>query len=173
MEVYYYVIVLNEDVMQVVIYDGNMKNVCLMGVEYIISECLFKMFFFEEKKLWYSYQYEVKFGSLVVSGLLQVVDKVLMSKIVNIYGKIWYIWYIDWDKILLMGIFVLMMGFIGDGQFDFVLLVDWDCCLGIDIQVIKCEWQDLFEYFVVKGVNVWEQGEVIQLQCVQGFGEYG
>lgn len=38
MEAHHYVTVLNEDVMQAVIYDGNTKNARLMGVEYIISE---------------------------------------------------------------------------------------------------------------------------------------
>ncbi|HBX06376.1 MAG TPA: DUF1264 domain-containing protein, partial [Leclercia adecarboxylata] len=37
MEAHHYVTVLNEDVMQAVIYDGNTKDARLMGVEYIIS----------------------------------------------------------------------------------------------------------------------------------------
>lgn len=86
MEAHHYVTVLNEDVMQAVIYDGNTKNARLMGVEYIISERLFKTLPPEEKKLWHSHQYEVKSGSLVAPGLPQVADKALMSKIVNTYG---------------------------------------------------------------------------------------
>lgn len=49
MEAHHYVTVLNEDVMQAVIYDGNTKNARLMGVEYIISERLFKTLPPEEK----------------------------------------------------------------------------------------------------------------------------
>lgn len=85
MEAHHYVTVLNEDVMQAVIYDGNTKNARLMGVEYIISERLFKTLPPEEKKLWHSHQYEVKSGSLVAPGLPQVADKALMSKLE--YGK--------------------------------------------------------------------------------------
>ncbi len=40
-----------------------------MGVEYIISERLFKDPAAEEKKLWHSHQYEVKSGSLIAPGL--------------------------------------------------------------------------------------------------------
>lgn len=69
MEAHHYVTVLNEDVMQAVIYDGNTKNARLMGVEYIISERLFKTLPPEEKKLWHSHQYEVKSGSLVAPWL--------------------------------------------------------------------------------------------------------
>ncbi|EBO7044563.1 OBAP family protein [Salmonella enterica] len=173
MEAHHYVTVLNEDVMQAVIYDGNTKNARLMGVEYIISERLFKTLPPEEKKLWHSHQYEVKSGSLVAPGLPQVADKALMSKIVNTYGKTWHTWHTDRDKTLPMGIPALMMGFTGDGQLDPALLADRDRRLGIDTQAIKRERQALPEHPVIKGANAWEQGEVIQLQRVQGAGEHG
>lgn len=173
MEAHHYVTVLNEDVMQAVIYDGNTKNARLMGVEYIISERLFKTLPPEEKKLWHSHQYEVKSGSLVAPGLPQVADKALMSKIVNTYGKTWHTWHTDRDKTLPMGIPALMMGFTGDGQLDPALLADRDRRLGIDTQAIKRERQDLPEHPVVKGANAWEQGEVIQLQRVQGSANTG
>lgn len=87
MEAHHYVTVLNDEVMQAVIYDGNTKDARLMGVEYIISERLFNTLPPEEKKLWHSHQYEVKSGSLIAPGLPAVADKALMSKIVNTYGK--------------------------------------------------------------------------------------
>ncbi|EEB0358646.1 DUF1264 domain-containing protein, partial [Salmonella enterica subsp. enterica serovar Enteritidis] len=102
-----------------------------------------------------------------------VADKALMSKIVNTYGKTWHTWHTDRDKTLPMGIPALMMGFTGDGQLDPALLADRDRRLGIDTQAIKRERQDLPEHPVVKGANAWEQGEVIQLQRVQGSGEHG
>ncbi len=49
MEAHHYVTVLNEDVMQAVIYDGNTRDAKLMGVEYIISERLYKRLPPEEK----------------------------------------------------------------------------------------------------------------------------
>ncbi len=42
MEAHHYVTVLNDDVMQAVIYDGNTRDARLMGVEYIISERLYR-----------------------------------------------------------------------------------------------------------------------------------
>lgn len=115
----------------------------------------------------------MKSGSLVAPGLPQVADKALMSKIVNTYGKTWHTWHTDRDKTLPMGIPALMMGFTGDGQLDPALLVDRDRRLGIDTQAIKRERQDLPAHPVIKGANAWEQGEVIQLQRVQGSGEHG
>lgn len=43
---------LNEDVHQCVIYDSNAPNARLIGVEYIISERLFKLLPEEERKYW-------------------------------------------------------------------------------------------------------------------------
>src|SRR5687768_11600721 len=42
MEAHHYCSVLNEDVTQCIIYDGNGKDAHIMGIEYIISEKLFK-----------------------------------------------------------------------------------------------------------------------------------
>ncbi|WP_333849195.1 OBAP family protein [Leclercia sp.] len=173
MEAHHYVTVLNEDVMQAVIYDGNTKDARLMGVEYIISERLFNTLPPEEKKLWHSHQYEVKSGSLVAPGLPAVADKALMSKIVNTYGKTWHTWHTDRDKTLPLGIPALMMGFTGEGQLDPALLADRDRRLGIDTQEIKRQRADIVARPVAKGANAWQQGEVIQLRRVQGSGEHG
>jgi hypothetical protein len=50
MEAHHYCTKLNEDVTQCVIYDGNGPDAKLMGVEYIISEKLFKNLPEEERK---------------------------------------------------------------------------------------------------------------------------
>ena len=42
MEAHHYCAILNEEVIQCVIYDGNVKDAKLMGVEYIVSERLFR-----------------------------------------------------------------------------------------------------------------------------------
>lgn len=172
MEAHHYVTVLNEDVMQAVIYDSNTKDARLMGVEYIISERLFKTLPPEEKKLWHSHQYEVKSGSLVAPGLPAVADKALMNKIVNTYGKTWHTWHTDRDKTLPLGIPALMMGFTAEGQLDPALLADRDRRLDINTQAIKREREDLIAHPVVKGANAWEQGDVIQLKRVSGSGEH-
>ena len=60
MEAHHYVSQLNEDIHQAIIFDGNENDAKIMGVEYIISEKLFKTLDEEEKKLWHSHHYEVK-----------------------------------------------------------------------------------------------------------------
>jgi hypothetical protein len=59
MEAHHYCAILNEDVIQCVIYDGNVKDAKLMGVEYIVSEKLFAGLPAAEKPLWHSHVHEV------------------------------------------------------------------------------------------------------------------
>lgn len=173
MEAHHYVTVLNEEVMQAVIYDGNAKEARLMGVEYIISERLFNTLPAEEKKLWHSHQYEVKSGSLIAPGLPAAADHALMSKIVNTYGKTWHTWHTDRDKTLPLGIPALMMGFTGEGQLDPQLLADRDRRFNVNTQAIKQQRADIVAHPVASGANAWQRGEVIQLKRVKGSGEHG
>src|SRR5690606_27113203 len=59
MEAHHFVTQLNEDVHQAIIFDGNGDDAKIMGIEYIVSERLFKQLPDEEKKLWHSHHYEV------------------------------------------------------------------------------------------------------------------
>ncbi|ANR77139.1 hypothetical protein BBB57_02020 [Kosakonia sacchari] len=166
MEAHHYVTVLNNDVMQAVIYDGNTANARLMGVEYIISERLFKTLPPDEKKLWHSHRYEVKSGSLIAPGLPAVAEKALMSNIVNTYGKTWHTWHTERDQTLPLGVPALMMGFTQDGQLDPALLADRDRRFGVSTPTIRQQRADLPAHPVAQGADAWEQGQVIQIKPV-------
>ena len=58
MEAHHYCAIVNEDVTQCVIYDGNVGNAKLMGVEYIISAKLFATLPAAEKALWHSHVWD-------------------------------------------------------------------------------------------------------------------
>ncbi|MEJ8324779.1 OBAP family protein [Kosakonia sacchari] len=166
MEAHHYVTVLNNDVMQAVIYDGNTANARLMGVEYIISERLFKTLPPEEKKLWHSHRYEVKSGSLIAPGLPAVAEKALMSNIVNTYGKTWHTWHTERDQTLPLGVPALMMGFTQDGQLNQALLTDRDRRFDVNTSAIRQQRKDLPAHPVAQGADAWEQGQVIQIKPV-------
>jgi hypothetical protein len=172
MEAHHYVTVLNEDVMQAVIYDGNTRDARLMGVEYIISARLFDKLDPEEKKLWHSHQYEVKSGALVGPGLPALAEKQLMEKIVSTYGKTWHTWHTDRDKELPYGIPALMMGFTKEGQLDPRLLNDRDKRFGISTANIKKQRESISMPQVDKMANAWENDDVVQLARVKGVGEH-
>src|SRR4051794_17695634 len=87
MEKKHYCSVVNEDLNQCVIFDGNSKNSKIMGVEYIISKKAYETLPSDEKKLWHSHVYEVKSGELIAPGIPQAAEHEFMKKIAATYGK--------------------------------------------------------------------------------------
>lgn len=168
MEAHHYCSVLNEDVIQCVIYDGNVAEARLMGVEYIVSGALFASLPEEEKPLWHSHVHEVKSGTLVAPGLPQVAEHELMEKLVGTYGKTWHTWHTDQDKPLPLGVPQLMMGFTADGQADPAMIRARDERLGVDSQEKRADRADIPSPPVQPGADAWQQGKVIQLEDPTG-----
>jgi hypothetical protein len=164
MEAHHYVTQLNEDVRQAIIFDGNGEDAKLMGVEYIISERLFKTLPEEEKKLWHSHLYEVKSGELVAPGLPQAAEHELMEKVVSTYGKTIHTWHTDRDKELPYGVPMLMMGFTQDGQLRPQLVADRDKRFGISTAEIRKNRADISVPTLDPMANAWEKGQVRQFQ---------
>src|SRR5688500_1966238 len=125
-EAHHYVSQLNEDMHQAIIYDGNGEDAKIMGVEYIISEKLFKTLSEEEKKLWHSHHYEVKSGTLIAPGIPEVAEHELMEKLVSTYGKTIHTWHTDQQRTMPLGAPMIMMGFTKDGQLHPQLLAERD-----------------------------------------------
>jgi hypothetical protein len=59
MEAHDYCSILNEDVIQCVIFNGNAKPAKIMDVEYIVDEKLFASWPAKEKAMWHSHGYKV------------------------------------------------------------------------------------------------------------------
>ncbi|RNI22473.1 OBAP family protein [Rufibacter latericius] len=169
MEAHHYVTQLNEDLHQAVMYDGNGPNAKLMGVEYIISERLFKKLPLEERKLWHSHHYEVKSGELIAPGIPDVAEHELMEKLVSTYGKIIHTWHTDRDSELPYGSPMVMMGFTKDGQLKQELVADRDKRFGVSMMEKRKQREDIPMPKVVEGANAWEKGEVRQLQITDNY----
>lgn len=168
MEAHHYCSILNEDVIQCVIYDGNVKDAKLMGVEYIVSEALFKTLPAEEKKLWHSHVHEVKSGQLVAPGIPKVAEHALMEKLIHTYGKTWHTWHTDRDKVLPLGIPQLMMGFTADGQAHSEMVAARDHRMGISSEGRKKDREDIVAPSVEDGADDWQRNEPIQLEDPAG-----
>jgi hypothetical protein len=162
MEAHHYVSQLNEDVHQAIIYDGNGEDAKIMGVEYIISEKLFKQLDCEEKKLWHSHHYEVKSGTLVAPGIPESVEHELMEKLVSTYGKTIHTWHTDQKRQLPIGSPMIMMGFTKDGQLDDSLISERDERLRVLTSEKKKNRTDIPEPTVDPLANAWQSGEVRQ-----------
>jgi len=163
MEAHHYCSVLSESFIQCVIYDGNVKDAKLMGVEYIISAELFAQLPAGEKRLWHSHAHEVKSGQLVAPGIPDTAEHALMAKLANTYGKTWHTWHTDQDKQLPLGVPQLMMGFTADGQADPAMVEQRNRRMGISIEQTRANRADIKAQPVLQGADAWQHGDAVQL----------
>ena len=154
----------NEDVLQCVIYDSHEKDARLIGIEYIISEELFKGLPEEEKQLWHSHKYEVISGQLSAPGLPDVAEKELMKKLVTTYGKTWHTWQVDRGDKLPLGLPKLMMGFTADGQGKPELVKKRDEDFGINSEAKKKSRADIPTHEIAPGADAWQSGKPFQIK---------
>lgn len=162
MEAHHYVSQLNEDVHQAIIYDGNTKDARIMGVEYIISERLFKSLPEEEKKLWHSHHYEVKSGTLIAPGIPDAAEHELMEKLISTYGKTIHTWHTDQERELPLGSPMIMMGFTKDGQLKENLITARDERFKVSTSEKRKNREDIPVPTVDLLANAWEKGMIRQ-----------
>lgn len=162
MEAHHYVSQLNEDLYQAIIFDGNDKDAKIMGVEYIVTEKLFKALPAEEKKLWHSHHHEVSSGTLIAPGIPERVERELMEKLIATYGKTIHTWHTDQERSLPVGAPMIMMGFTKDGQLHPELLAQRDQRFKVSTVEIKKKRADIPMPKVDPMANAWEKGEVRQ-----------
>lgn len=168
MEAHHYCSVLNEDITQCVIFDGNVGDARIMGVEYIISARLFAGLPDAEKAMWHSHVYEVKSGQLIAPGLPEVAEHELMEKLVHTYGKTWHTWHTDLDKALPSGVPQLMMGFTADGQADPEMIAARDKRFELDSAQNKARRADIEAPAIDPGADAWQHGNTVQIEDPSG-----
>jgi len=117
---------LNEDIRQCILYDSPEPNARLIGIEYMVSERLFKTLPEEERKLWHSHVYEVKSGMLIMpkptlvpEAAWELAETKEMEQVITIYGKVYHLWQTDRGDKVPLGQPNLMTSFTADDQFDF------------------------------------------------------
>ncbi|HEY6643801.1 OBAP family protein [Povalibacter sp.] len=163
MEAHHYCAILNEELIQCAIYDGNLKDAKLMGVEYIISSQLFAGLPTAEKSLWHSHVHEVKSGQLVAPGIPEAAEHALMSKLIHTYGKTWHTWHTDLDHQLPLGVPQLMMGFTADGQSDPAMIRERDQRFNVSSEEKRRNRADIAAPPIDPGADSWQNGTAIQL----------
>jgi hypothetical protein len=166
-EAHHYCTHLTEDFHQCVIFDSAGKDAKLIGVEYIVSERVFKSLPDDEKRLWHSHHYEVKSGELIAPGVPDIAEHALMKDLVSTYGKTWHTWQIDRDKNLPLGIPQLMMGFTADGQADADMVGDRDRRLDVSTADQKKNRADIAMPEPDPKSNAWQSGKVAQLTLAE------
>jgi hypothetical protein len=163
MEAHHYCAVVNEDLTQCAIFDGNTKDAKLMGIEYIIGRKLFESLPAEEKKLWHSHVHEVKSGQLIAPGIPQKAEHEFMEKMVDTYGKTWHTWHTDRKLALPLGHPMLMMGFTADGQASAEMIAERDQRFDVDSAAKREDRASIPAPAIAAGADAWQKGDVVQL----------
>ncbi len=81
---------LSEDLWQCVIFHGTSPK--LIGVEYLITDRLYRSLPLEEKAYWHPHSYEVLAGQLIAPNLSAKREADLMRDLVTTWGKTWQTW---------------------------------------------------------------------------------
>lgn len=163
MEAHHYCAIVNEEVIQCVIYDGNARDAKLMGVEYIVSKRLYGTLPPAEKQLWHSHVHEIKSGQLIAPGIPQPAEQALMEKLVGTYGKTWHTWHTELNKLLPLGVPQLMMGFTADGQADAAMVQSRDQRFSIDSAGKRKDRASIPAPAIDPDADAWQKGRAVQL----------
>jgi len=150
--------------MQSVTMDSDQKDARMIGIEYIITEKLFKQLPEEEKKLWHSHAYEVKSGTVVAPKLPWKSEHRLMKELTPTYGKSYHFWDTSTHP-LPYGIPHLMVAPTRDGIIKSDLLYQRDKKLRVDTEAEMKNREDIKTPNIIAGADSWENGEVITLQA--------
>ncbi|WP_007024973.1 OBAP family protein [Saccharomonospora iraqiensis] len=139
MEAHHYCRVVNDDLLQCVIFDGNTRDANLIGIEYIVSERVFDPLPEEEKDYWHPHNYEVLSGQLAAPGLPDAAEKAFLRLLLNSYGKTWHTWHTgrhdgEPGTDLPRGEPTLMWSFNRDGECDESLEQDRNTAMNLDTQ---------------------------------------
>lgn len=162
---HHYCSVLSEDLRQCVIYDSDKANARLIGIEYIISEDLFKKLPEDERKYWHSHVCEIKTGVLIAPNVPKIAEHEVMKKLINTYGKTIHTWQIDRGDVLPLGEPQLMMSFTKPEQINWDLVNKRDELLGVSTVETKLNREDIEVPEIVSGADDWyHTGKAIVFQ---------
>jgi hypothetical protein len=110
---------------QCVLFDTAAADAKLLGVEYVITDKMYRQLPDEEKKYWHPHTYEVLGGMLIAPGMEAEEEKKFMKVILTTWGKAWHTWP-DPKKAVPLGEPLLIWSLTGDGQVDERLLAQRD-----------------------------------------------
>ena len=105
----------SDEMHQCLLYDSYEKNARLIGVEYIVSDRIYRELPDAEKKYWHPHTYEVLAGGLIAPSMKPEDEQGFMKALLTTWGKTWHTWP-DPTTAVPMGEPLLMWAVTGDGQ---------------------------------------------------------
>lgn len=115
LEAQHYCATVREGVHQCVITDTTGPGARVLGVEYIVTDAIYRTLPDAEKRYWHPHAYEVTSGQLVAPELADGAHLELMKGLVTTWGKAWHTWP-DPKQALPLGDPLLMWSINGDNQ---------------------------------------------------------
>jgi len=115
---------------QCVLYDSVSPGAKLLGIEYIVSDKVFRSLPDEEKKYWHPHTYEVLSGGLVAPVMSDEAEIDFMTYLLTTWGKSFHTWP-DPTTAVPLGEPLLMWSQTGDGQADMELVRERDRRFGV------------------------------------------
>ena len=106
-----------EGMHQCLLYDSVGKNARLLGVEYIVTDEIYRKLPEVEKRYWHPHTYEVLSGGLIAPTMKPDDEMEFMKGLLLTWGKTWHTWP-DPTTPVPMGEPMLMWSLTGDGQGD-------------------------------------------------------
>lgn len=134
----HYGVQLSADVFQSVVFHGPSRK--LVGVEYIITDRLYRSLPLEEKALWHPHSHDVLAGLLAAPGTPPEREADLVRDLVTCWGKAWLTWP-DPTTALPEGVPALMWSVTCDGQLGPALRDARDARLGVSTQANRADRQ--------------------------------
>jgi hypothetical protein len=132
---------------QCLLYDSVGAGAKLLGVEYIVSDKVFRVLPDEEKKYWHPHTYEVLGGGLVAPVMSDQAETDFMTYLLTTWGKSWHTWPDPTTEVPL-GEPRLMWSLTGDGQADMELVGERDRLFGVSTEKTQAERVEAIGYKV-------------------------
>ena len=132
---------------QCLLYDSVSPEAKLLGVEYIVSDKVFRSLGDEEKKYWHPHTYEVLGGGLVAPVMSNQAELDFMTYLLTTWGKSWHTWP-DPTTQLPLGEPLLMWSLTGDGQADMKQIAERDKQFGVSTTKVQAERVEAIGYEV-------------------------
>lgn len=129
---------LSKEVHQCILFDTFGKAAKLIGIEYIISDRLYRTLPAGEKKYWHPHTYEVLAGGLIAPGMKPEEEMAFMKGLLTTWGKTWHTWP-DPTSELPIGEPLLMWALTGDGQEDKAVIAARDRLFGVSTEKTRAQ----------------------------------
>ena len=110
---------------QCLLYDSATAGAKLLGVEYIVTDAIYRKLPDAEKKYWHPHTYEVLAGGLIAPEMSAAEEQKFMEYILPTWGKTWHTWP-DASTPVPMGEPLLIWSLTADDQVDQKVVTERD-----------------------------------------------